>query len=67
MPQNRVEMLGAYARGVVISLLDRDLLALKGELVARMQRIGDAADPGSRRIQEQLATLETARRSLRAD
>ncbi len=67
MPQNRPELLGAYARDVVVSLLDRDLLSLKGELVARMQRIGDPADPGSRRIQEQLAALESARRSLRAD
>ena len=65
MPQRDREQLGAYARDVVISLLDRDLLSLKGELVARMQRIGNSADPGSRRIQEQLVALETARRSLR--
>lgn len=67
MPQNKPELLGPYARGVVISLLDRDLLALKAELVSRMQRIGDPSDPGSRRIQEQLAALESARRSLRTE
>ncbi len=67
IPQNRPELLAAYSRGVVTSLLDRDLLSLKSELVARMQRIGDPGDPGSRRIQEQLAALESARRSLRAD
>lgn len=67
MPQNRPELISAYARDVVISLLDRDLLSLKGELVARMQRIGDATAPDSRQIQKQLAALEAARRSLRAD
>ncbi|MCA0379288.1 MAG: DNA primase [Actinobacteria bacterium] len=67
IPQNRPELLEAYSRGVVTSLLDRDLLSLKSELVARMQRIGDPSDPGSRRIQEQLAALESARRSLRSE
>ena len=65
MPERREEQLPAYARGVVVSLLDRDLLALKTELLARMQRIGDHADPASRRIQEQLVALEAARRGLR--
>jgi len=65
VPQQTPEQLGVYARDVVVSLLDRDLLALKGELVARMQRIGSPSDAGSRRIQEQLAALESARRSLR--
>lgn len=67
MPQRRAEQLAAYSRDVVISLLDRDLLALKGELVARMQRIGDPADTGSRRIQEQLVALEAGRRGLREE
>ena len=67
MPQNKPELLPAYSRDVIASLLDRDLLSLKSELVSRMQRIGDPSDPGSRRIQEQLAALESARRSLRAE
>lgn len=67
MPQNKPELLPAYARDVIASLLDRDLLSLKSELVARMQRIGNPTDPGSRRIQEQLAALESARRSLRSE
>lgn len=67
MPQNKPELLPAYARDVIASLLDRDLLSLKSELVARMQRIGDPTGHGSRQIQEQLAALESARRSLRAD
>ena len=67
MPQRKAEQLAAYAKDVVVSLLDRDLLNLKGELVARMQRIGDSADAGSRRIQEQLVALEAARRGLRVE
>ncbi len=67
MPQRRPEQLAAYARDVVISLLDRDLLALKRELLARMQRIGDHTDSGARRIQEQLVALEAARRGLREE
>ena len=67
VPPGSPEVLAGYARGVVVSLLDRDLLALKGQLVARMQRVGDPQAEESRRIQEQLAALEAARRSLRAD
>lgn len=65
MPHKNVANLGTYSRDVVAALLDRDLLALKAELVSRLQRIGDTLDPGFRRIQEQLAALETARRALR--
>ncbi|PRI12111.1 DNA primase [Leucobacter massiliensis] len=67
MPQRRAEQLAAYVRDVVISLLDRDLLSLKQELLARLQRIGDHTDPGARRIQEQLVALEAARRGLREE
>ena len=67
MPQRRPELLAAYARDVIVSLLDRDLLGLKQELLARMQRIGDPSDEGSRRIQQQLAALEAARRGLREE
>ncbi len=67
MPQRNLDQLAAYARDVVVSLLDRDLVELKRELLARHQRIGDSADPRARQIQEQLVALESARRSLRAD
>ena len=67
IPQRNPDMLEAYARGVVVSLLDRDLVSLKQELLARMQRIGNPSDAGSRRIQEQLAALEAARRGLREE
>lgn len=67
MPQNKAELIPEYARGVVISLLDRDLLSIKAELVARMQRIGDPSDHAYRTIQQQLTALDSARLSLRAD
>lgn len=67
LPQRNRELLGEYAREVVISLLDRDLVSLKQELLARMQRIGDHTSEASRRVQQQLQALETARRGLRHD
>ncbi|KTR85799.1 DNA primase [Leucobacter chromiiresistens] len=67
MPQRNPDHLAAYARDVVVSLLDRDLVELKRELLARHQRIGDSADPRARQIQQQLVALESARRSLRAE
>lgn len=67
MPERREDHVPKYSREVVAALLDRDLVGLKQELLARMQRIGDPADPASRRIQEQLQALEAARRSLREE
>lgn len=67
MPQRNADALAVYSREIVISLLDRDLLSLKQELLARMQRIGDPTSEASRNIQQQLAALETARRGLRHD
>jgi DNA primase len=67
VPRQGEGQAAAYARDVVVSLLDRDLLALKGQMVARMQRLGDSNSPESRQIQEQLTMLETARRSLRVE
>ncbi len=67
MPQRDPALLPEYAREVVISLLDRDLVSLKQELLARLQRIGDSSSEASRRVQEQLAALENARRGLRHD
>lgn len=67
MPQRNADQLAAYSRDVVVSLLDRDLVELKRELLARHQRIGDSGDPRARQIQQQLVALESARRSLRAE
>ena len=65
LPQKNPELLDAYAKDVVTSLLERDLLSLKAELVRRLQRNGETSAEESRRIQEQIMSLEQARRSLR--
>lgn len=67
MPERRAEQLPVYAREVVISLLDRDLVSLGRELRARLQRLPDVTDADGRRIQEQLVALEAARRGLRSN
>ena len=67
MPERRADQLAVYAKDVIVSLLDRDLVGLKQELLARMQRIGDSSDAASRRLQEQLVALESARRGLREE
>lgn len=65
LPQKNSELLSAYAKDVVTSLLERDLLSLKAELVRKLQRSGETSPAESRRIQEQIMSLEHARRSLR--
>ena len=67
LPQRDPNLIVEYAREIVISLLDSDLVSLKQELLSRMQRLGDPSSEASRRIQEQLAALENARRALRQD
>lgn len=66
LPQKNPDSLPLYVRDVVTSLLERDLLSVKGELVRRLQRTGDTNPEDSRRIQEQIVALEEARRALRA-
>jgi len=67
VPKQSPEAVADYARNIVIALLERDLLALKGQLVARMQRMGESDSAESRQIQQQLTALETARRALRGE
>ena len=57
-----------YCLGVTATLLDRDLLRQKAELMSTLQRTDAAADPaGHRVVQEQLVTIEAKRRELRDD
>lgn len=55
-----------YCLGVTASLLDRDLLRKKAELLGVLQRSDPQTDPdGYRGLQEQLVAIETERRQLR--
>lgn len=67
IPQSTNEGVTAYVRGIVGSLVDRDILRRKAELLGSLQRIGPADPEGSKRLQEQLMELERERRSLRAE
>ena len=55
-----------YCLGVTATLLDRDLLRQKAELMSTLQRTDATEDPaGYRVVQEQLVTIEAKRRALR--
>ena len=62
------EKLRAYVLGITSSLIDRDLLARKSELLGRLQRTDAAAEPERyREIQRELLDVERQRRELRAE
>lgn len=55
-----------YCLGVTATLLDRDLLRQKAELMSTLQRTDAESDAAAyRSVQEQLVTIETQRRQLR--
>jgi DNA primase len=55
-----------YCLGVTATLLDRDLLRQKAELMSALQRTNGDVDPvGYREVQEKLVTIESQRRALR--
>ena len=57
-----------YCAGVTTSLIDRDLLRRKTELLGALQRTDAAADPERHRaLQQQLVEVETERRQVRGD
>ncbi|RWR25545.1 DNA primase [Agrococcus lahaulensis] len=67
IPQTSKEGVTAYVRGIVGSLVDRDILRRKAELLGSLQRLGATDPEASKRLQEQLLALERERRSLRAE
>ena len=65
IPQ-RPDQIGAYCRDVVTSLIDRDLLRLKAEVLGAMQRAQSDGDQERWSIlARESAALETERRRLR--
>ncbi|TQM61274.1 DNA primase [Klugiella xanthotipulae] len=66
IPERSQAGLGRYVNDVVTSLIERDMLSFKAELVGQLQRLGDSTGEPYRRVQRQLVELEAARRRLRA-
>lgn len=67
LPQRNNREIGPYCRGVVASLIDRDLVRRKSELVGRLQRTPVDQGETSRAIQQELMALELKRRALNED
>ena len=62
------DKLALYVRGITVSLIDRDLLARKSELLGRLQRTDAKADSERyRELQRELMAVESERRLLRGD
>ncbi|MFF2276153.1 DNA primase [Agromyces sp. NPDC058126] len=67
VPQRNDTELEAWARGVVSSLIDRELLRQKSELLGRLQRLSTDDQATFSALQRALVELEQERRALRAD
>lgn len=67
IPQSTQEGVTAYVRGIVSSLVDRDILRRKAELLGSLQRMGTTDPEGAKGLQEQLVDLERERRTLRSE
>lgn len=66
LPERGQDELDVYARDVTVSLIERDMLRRKAELLGSLQRHDPSDTEGSRAIQQKLVQLETERRRLRA-
>ncbi|WP_173923925.1 DNA primase [Agromyces sp. Marseille-P2726] len=67
VPQRSEAELTVYVQGVVGSLVDRELLRQKSELLGRLQRTDRSDTTTFASLQRALVELEAERRSLRAD
>lgn len=68
IPEKSGRELSLYCRGVVASLIGRDLLSKKAELLGRLQRTDAAAEPDRyRELQRELMNVEAARREIIGD
>jgi DNA primase len=67
VPQRGEDELAAYVRGIVNSLIDRELLRQKSELLGRLQRTDRSDTATYATLQRALMDLETERRALRSD
>ncbi|WP_144759269.1 DNA primase [Curtobacterium sp. 9128] len=68
IPARNDEDLAIYCRGIVVALVERDLLARKASLLGQLQRADPNGDPERRGdIQRQLVDIDAQRMRLRAD
>jgi DNA primase len=65
IPERDAEAVLIYCSQVVTSLVERELLRLKSELVSRLQRTGEGDPEMSRAISEEIVALEKRRRTLK--
>jgi DNA primase len=65
LPERSEREMATYASAIVMSLIERDLVRKKADLVSRMQRLDPSATDESREIQRQLLDLEAQRRRFR--
>lgn len=68
IPEKSGRELAAYCQGIASSLIDRDLLRRKADLLGRLQRTDSAQEPERyTEIQRELVRVEAERRALRED
>jgi DNA primase len=66
LPEREDSDMALYCTGVLSSLVERDLLRQKAELLGRLHRTDARTDPEGRRgLAEQLVEVEGKRRGLR--
>lgn len=68
IPQRAGRELAGYGRGLAVSVISRDLLASKAELLGQLQRASAATEPERyQELQRQLMQVEAERRALVTD
>jgi DNA primase len=68
IPEKSGRELAAYCQGIASSLIDRDLLRRKADLLGRLQRTDSAQEPERHtEVQRELVRVEAERRALRED
>jgi DNA primase len=67
IPARSDEDLAIYCRGIVVALVERDLLARKASLLGQLQRTDPSDQERRADVQRQLVDLDGQRMRLRAD
>jgi DNA primase len=67
IPARSAEDLAIYCRGIVVALVERDLLARKASLLGQLQRTDPSDQQRRADVQRQLVDLDGQRMRLRAD